>query len=533
MSLPERAFQWLARILFATVVTLASMYLLLANVAVANQWIVRSPIFGWIPTVVRWFPAVYFVAALMMVAALILRRRSSRVWIFAVAQLALVGCLQYFAVLAHAVPGTTTLVWSLLILGSLIWAAVIDLAAAEPSESATHVARGFSIRGAIIAAAVVVAGHFLLGPAREFFGAGANEVHRWDMLAMLPLSFLGHVALFLLFYVIAVVVSRIAESIWRPEIRPIAALHLIIAIFGFILLRQIVLPSLLFTGWQANLYALVLPFALSFYVAAARTALRDRNETETRRRVREWQVAAVCFAGIAAVAYALSHAVPIFDWNFLFQKLGVFCVWVAVFYLCQRLSRPEPNSILYVAVALVLGIAGMRTFAAVTQSWKPSNFGLTEYMNEATAEYLKRDTSFHALRDLARGSRTNSSNAQFYKYLAENSNVPSSKGGFASETGLVEHLERTPPGASKYLPVRGGQPSSRLSFALQQGGEFHSCHWRIRKRERDHSQCVHPVWRHGAGRARILDGHHAISPAVHSFFRAHQFAKEASSSGRI
>src|SRR5258708_7841110 len=87
----------------------------------------------------------------------------------------------------------------------------------------------------------------------------------------------------------------------------------------------------------------------------------------------------------------------------------------------------------------------MRTFTVLTHSWSLSNFAATTYMNDATAEYLKRDSSFHSLRDLARGSRTNSSNERFYRYLADNSNVSGSNGAgvYAPETSLVEHLERT------------------------------------------------------------------------------------------
>jgi hypothetical protein len=446
MSASERIFQWLARVYFVVVVALGSLYLLLANVAVANQWIVRSPLFNWIPVVVRWYPAAYLSAAVVVAWALMRFGRASGLWsarvlAFAVAQVAIAASLQVFSVLSNPVPGPVTLIWSFALLGSLVWTGVVDFSARNETRAPVGGAiEGPSFRAAVLAAAIVAVGYFFFGPAKEV--VAGNPVVRWSTIAVLSLSVLAHLALFLLFYVIAVLSWKVSGWM-RPELRLLFAVHLMAALLGFVLFRQIVLPSLLFTGWLGDIYALAFPFAISFYIAAARLRLSPERTTNWLANRNAWQQAAIYLPALALAAFALTRAVPVLDWNFLFQKIGVFIIWSAAFYVLHRLCRAEKVSVVFTVVVLAVGIGGLHTFAAVTQSGPFHDIALTTYFNQAVADYLKHDSSFHALRDLSRGSRINVSSDRFYKYLLDNTNVPMSMRASAPETSLVDTLKKT------------------------------------------------------------------------------------------
>jgi hypothetical protein len=436
----ERVFQWLARTYFLAVLAVASLYLLLANIAVANQWIVRSPMFNWIPIVVRWYPAFYVSAVLIISGALYWSRgrRSASVSAFFAFQLFVACFLQWFSVISNPVPGPITLGWSFMVLGSLIWVAAMDIASAEEANPITSLVRGPSLKAVVLATLFVTTCYFCFGPARLLF-VGDLEA-KWGAVLTLALSALAHLALFMLFFVMLSVAMKISGWIGSPEWRGFLGLHITFAIFGFILLRQIVLPALTFTGWVANLYALAFSSTLSFYLAATRVRFRRLNPTDWLRNWNPWQQGLLYCGLIAAAAFAGTRAVPALDWNFLFQKVAVFSVWVAAFYIFHRLCQAEAVSIPATITLFILGIAGLQMFAVVTRSWPLKSIAITSYLNKAVSEYLKRDSSFHSLRDLARGSRINASSQDFYKYLSDNTNVPYTLPGFAPETTLVDRL---------------------------------------------------------------------------------------------
>ncbi|MCU1308445.1 MAG: hypothetical protein JWN45_3140 [Acidobacteriaceae bacterium] len=437
----ERVFQWLARIYFLAVLAVASLYLLLANVAVANQWIVRSPMFNWISIVVRWYPAFYVSAVLIISGALYWSRgrKSASVPAFFAFQLFVAFCLRWFSVISNPVPGPMTLGWSFLILCSLIWVAMIDIASGTEEKVVSSSVQGPSLKAVILATIFVTGCYFCFGPARLLF-VGDLEA-KWGAVLTLALSVLAHLALFMLFLVVLSVAMKISGWIGRPGWRGFLGLHITLAIFGFILLRQIVLPALTFTGWVANLYALAFSSTLSFYLAAVRVRFRRLHPTDWLRSWNHWQQGLLYCSLIAAAAFACTRAVPTLDWNFLFQKVAVFGVWVAAFYVFHRLCRPEAVSIPATIALLILGTAGLQMFAVVTRSWPLKATTSVTYLNQAVSEYLKRDSSFHSLRDLARGSRINASGQNFYQYLSDNSNVPYTIPVFAPETNLVDRLE--------------------------------------------------------------------------------------------
>jgi hypothetical protein len=437
----ERGFQWLARVYFLAVLAVASLYLLLPNIAVANQWIVRSPMFNWIPIVVRWYP-VFYVSGVLIISWALHRgrgRKSASVPAFFAFQLLMAFCLQWFSVISNPVPGPLTLGWSFLLLGSLVWVATIDTASVTEEKAISSAVQGPSLKAAVFATLFVTTCYFCFGPAKLLFVGDLQA--KWGAVLTLALSALAHLALFMLFFVVLSLAMKVSGWIGRPEWRGFLGLHITFAIFGFILLRQIVLPALTFTGWLANLYALAFSSTLSFYLAAARVRFRRPDPTGWLRNWNAWQQGILYCSFVVAAAFACTRMVPALDWNFLFQKVAVFSVWVAAFYIFHRLCQSEAVSVPATITLLILGILGLQMFAVVTRSWPLKNIATTSYLNQAVSEYLKRDSSFHSLRDLARGSRINASSQRFYEYLSENTNVPYTVAAYAPETMLVDRLE--------------------------------------------------------------------------------------------
>src|SRR3954470_14802813 len=89
---------WLINLYFLLLVVAGSLYLLLVNVSFADQWIVRSPIFDWIPTLVHAFLPAYAAGVALAVWRLYRagKQKSPALLAFLVAQVAFVAALAWF-----------------------------------------------------------------------------------------------------------------------------------------------------------------------------------------------------------------------------------------------------------------------------------------------------------------------------------------------------------------------------------------------------------------------------------------------------
>ncbi|MDP9268953.1 MAG: sulfatase-like hydrolase/transferase [Acidobacteriota bacterium] len=418
-----------------------SLYLLLVNVAFADQWLVRSPIFNWIPTVVHAFLPAYAVGVGLVAWRLYPsgRGKPTPLLAFLLAQLAFVTALGWAKVITAPVPGTASLAWSFGFLAFGIWAAVLDTNWSPATCVEATEPLGFSLRAAWLASLFVSACYFMIGPGRRLLVADPEEL--WGMLLLFLLGTIGYLTVFLIFLGLLAGSSDLARRFAGSRAR-LVAFHLGLACLFAILLRQIVLPTLLFTGWVAALYAVALAFTVSFSLAATRTRLASARTLRPAKRT-PFMVFALCGMAIAAVAYLCTRAVPVFDWNFLLQRTSAFVVWGAVFYLCNRVLAPDRLSARTAVALVAVGVLGLQAFASVTRSWPSRSIAVTAYLNQAVERYLKEDVSFHALRDFARGSRFNVSNADFYRFLAQNTNVPRTIAIRPPETLLVDELRPT------------------------------------------------------------------------------------------
>src|SRR3954464_4688279 len=215
---------WLITTFFLLTVVAGSLYLLMVNVAFADQWLGRSPIFTWIPAVVRAFVPAYAAAVCLVGWRFYPRwkRRPVALLAFLLAQAAFVLALAVLKVVTEPTPGPTSLLWSFGFLAFGIWAAALEARWAPTvvgSQEKTSPA-GFSIRAAMLASLFVSACYFIIGPGRRLLAATTEE--RWGMLLIFILATVGYTTIFLIFLGLVAASSLLAQRFAGPRARLVA-----------------------------------------------------------------------------------------------------------------------------------------------------------------------------------------------------------------------------------------------------------------------------------------------------------------------
>ena len=175
-------------------------------------------------------------------------------------------------------------------------------------------------------------------------------------------------------------------------------------ILASVLLRKLVAPALSFNSVWADVWAGVYPLAFIAALAGWHVRSSSLRKKALPGRVEETLSGFVpkkrIWTGVAAVlAFLTSILVPLFiervDWNFLFQRIAVVAVWLALLIVTWRLFvRPAagPSLVKSIAAFVVTG-ACLLVLAQSSRAWHRLGWRNTE---RATAAYSGVDVSFQS-----------------------------------------------------------------------------------------------------------------------------------------
>ena len=441
MNYPLRAALRAPALLFFI---LTAWFGLLSYIPFAYLQFLRHQLFSWIEFFVIFHHFLYwsaFLLALLSIATDLADRRPTA-WGFAVTFAVLGVWLARHPVL----PTLANNPWSLTVAGLALvpplWLALIDHGGVRAAldrgagqrrshtELTTLVQASFGAAVCVWMTFVAIAGIQVVRDANSPVAVadlGIGVV--WSLVANLVLG---------TFVCVVLSVARLLARSWRAEF---LLLLTAVAAAGWVILVQIVFPSIAFRGTLAHAAAATL--GLSGAVIWSGLAIRARRTSSEPGPALQTLLApialkrlpaTIAMGGVAALAYlAVARIAPI-DWAFLLQKLIAVAVWLMMFSLVYRFAARLPYRFaMFMMAASIAGFAG-RALA------RESTVML------AIDRYKPLDASLLLIDQVVKPTSTEL--AEIMSFLVENSDLTNSRGARAASVDFVKPLtpsaHRTP-----------------------------------------------------------------------------------------
>ncbi|MCU1305588.1 MAG: hypothetical protein JWN45_283, partial [Acidobacteriaceae bacterium] len=422
------------RAYFGAFILLTSFYCLLAYIPFTYHWFIQTPLVFWFPIFVR-FHAYFFLSAVAAVGATMqpylrdpkTRRLAIGFLVFNfLAAIALV--LNPF--LSHLPNDYRSFIWSLLTLFPLAWLTLLDLISSEHLPARAE-SPPFSPLPAVLAALLVTTIYAAIGAFKAGALLGRAE------LSAIPWSFFSHLVVLVSVFVVLQAVFLLVRR-FAPEDARTFALNLVGFIAGAILLRKLVLATLGFNNWWADIYAIAFSGVFVGFLHTMRARYVYRSSSDDERALDEKPLARVFYALWPAALIAIAVFTPMLigtmDWNFLLQKLAAVAVWAGAFAFFYRFTpanrsgRPAMTLLLLAAMCFV----GYKT--------------LTHAQSKAASaldRYAGYDISFKVARDILTPALDDESYRSFYDFLQQNTGLAESAKVGPVDIKLVDRLEPT------------------------------------------------------------------------------------------
>ncbi|HJZ68495.1 MAG TPA: hypothetical protein VKF81_10270, partial [Blastocatellia bacterium] len=369
------------RSLFGLCLFLTSAYCLFVYIPFTYRGLVTWNLVRWLGTAVKWHPLLYWLSLTMLIPTLKSDLRQPRVRRLAsglILFLSVGGILLLLKpLLSHLEPDALSYTWSMVSLFPLLWVAAIDYIRQgnatdwAPTNDDSHIAltTAFVTAGFL---ALLYAGitclRFIWNGKAQMTGAEATFTIVW--------SVASHFAIFSVLFVAFKLTRRIAGGFSFGVKIEFLLCQLLATVLGTLVLRNIILRSVSFNGWMADLYAVTAAGCLVVYLGGASMRLLRSGERRSGldlfllpllalvpRRGAPLFWRAMWLTMLAAAAYSLPVLIAPNDWVFVLQKIMVIGAWVASFcFFYSMTARPEQRTISALLLLLLAsgGIAGYR-----------------------------------------------------------------------------------------------------------------------------------------------------------------------------
>jgi hypothetical protein len=421
-----------ARLCFGGFVLLTSFYCLLAYIPFTYHWFIQNPLVYWFPVFVR-FHAYIFLIALAAVAPTLLadlrNEETKRLTVaFVLLNFAAAAVFIVHPFLSHLPNDSRSFIWSLLSLLPLAWIAIIDFISTDASAQrpANTV---ISPIPAVLAAIFVTVLYASIAALRSKPSIADLVAIGW--------SFLSHLVVFLSCYLALHVAYLVLKRFAPTQARSIAWKLLAFAVSA-LLLRKLVLATLGFNNWWADVYAIAFSLALLSSLQGLRIRL---SNTHSEHAIAEgqlgWSFRIVWLCALIAVAIAVPRLIGTMDWNFLLQKLSAVAVWAGAFLFFYRIhsGTVAKRPILILLLAGLMGFAGYEALAYLQTDPRTTI---------ALDRYAGNDVSFKVARDLLAPAVDDESYRSFYSFLQQNTGLPESAKVAAPNIKLVDDFLSRP-----------------------------------------------------------------------------------------
>lgn len=419
------AFFLASRFLFGAFIVLTSAYCLLASIPFSYFGFIRDPLMPWITTFVRVHAHLYCAVLLVLAFSLVqeFREPKTRMSVAAFVILNfLFGLYQAFHHgLASLSPGVLSYVWAMLALFPLLWLATIDIAGAGSHGSliwgcSDRRRRVTPAKSALAAFAVAIA-FSSTALLRQIRNGGALPANQALFAFGASLGF--HLLIFGLFGIAIGLFRTVSNRTPWPDRAYWLLSRLFFCGLCALVLRSMVLPSISFEGWQADLFCVVVSAALVIYVTALIAKLRGSavatpSVSALGRPSSLWVSAAV--VSLFGIAYWIPAALGPTDWDFVLQKIAVVAVWSGVlgFVTWSGFTIEAKVSKAIAVVVLIVAVAGLAPYKL-----QP---GMPEWSDVLDA-YAGWDISFKTAQAVLSRSVRDGSYAAFYQFLKRNTNL--------------------------------------------------------------------------------------------------------------
>lgn len=426
---PVRAgqvFLVLARLIFGAFVVMTSFYCLLAFIPFTYQWMIRSPLVGWVTLFAKFHPYLYWISLAILSTTLIWEIRSRQIIavVFLLFHCGLGVLLSLSPLLVRLSNDDNSAAYSLVALTPLLWIAVIDYAALHRQVNWDL----YRLSKLSFLTVVLVAGFLSLVYLASFYvqfaSRGIVKLGSVEILSAAGLSIAAHLVVFTLPYAAVRVIRTVAARSAAPFRLEFLLSILLIGIAMFATLRTIVLPALSFRGTVGLAYSVALAGVLSAYVGglslraccSGQVRVRDGFELAlapllalTPHRASRGVVKWLWLIVLAIVAYLFRTSVVGMDWGFVVQKLLALVVWVLAFSFFYSLMRERAVAAQSAGrpalIAVLLSILSIVLYRSVDRSGLHTDelSGDGPGIWTAAHTYSNYDISFGLARDILHG----------------------------------------------------------------------------------------------------------------------------------
>jgi Sulfatase len=412
-----------SRLLLGAFLLLTSAYCLLAYIPFTYFGFIHDPLMPWITTFVRIHAYLYWAVLSVLAADLIPEFRRPNTRTSAVAFVILNFLFSVYQAfhrgLANLSPGIFSYVWAMLALFPLLWLAAIDMAGSEGSSvwgrsgQRRHLMLGTSALAAF-AVGIAFGGTALLRQVRNASALPADQA-----LVGFGASLAFHFVIFAAFGLAMYLFRILSDRTPWPDRAYSVLSQIFVCCLCAQVLRSIVLPSISFEGFQADLFCVAVSLVLVIYVAALRVKLRGMTAVNqsamARQRPSGWLMGAAA-ASLCGIAYTIPIAIGPTDWDFVLQKIAVLAVWSAVlgflgwsgFSIGGKAAKAGAVAVLIVVVA---GLGPYRLQPA-GPNW-----------SDVLDRYAGWDISFKTAYTVWTRSVRNDADTAFYEFLKQNTNL--------------------------------------------------------------------------------------------------------------
>lgn len=439
----RRILPIMARAGFGLFLALSSTYCLLAYVPFTRHTLIDWNLVGGLAWFAKYHVALYWVVTVALGATLIgdlywpkLRRLTAGFMIIH----GLGGvALWLHPVLPNLPNDERAFIWSLIFLFPMFWIVGIDY-----KRSGLHVVR--LGRQTSIATALAVALFLTLLYLGTFYWryvrSGVARFSAREIALLFGWSLAYHLLLLILIVASLGLIQAVATRFRKHQSLEPVLFNLLAVLLGMILLRQVVLPGIFFTGSRATLFAFLFSLCLiAFYSVSIKRFSNREDEVKTQGRSEHTSASPsfvrprkLIFALGLILAAALAYFVPTIiagsDWNGLVQRFSVLIAWglsiLAFRELLRRITIKQTSIALYALLAIgslaaFNALEVVRARLSTFSENRPGNLGFL------LDRYSDFDMSFRSARDVLGAAKLASprggEDEKFYAFLRKNTNI--------------------------------------------------------------------------------------------------------------
>jgi hypothetical protein len=434
----------ISRLAFAVFLLLTSIYCLLVWVPFSYFGFIRDPLLNWIPVFVR-IHAIVFAALLVAVGLTLissLTRKESRrsiVGFLLVNGVVAVYLLRNGA-LAKLQPDVSSYIWCLLSLFPLLWLSVLDLSGSKRLEREPSV--GLSqqfVRAAL--AGVIASAAFALASVLRTLHEG-SQVSAGIAVRGWAVSLCLHVVLFTAIGLALDLTAWVSRRTSWPAKTSILLTRVIAWWLIVQIVRTMILPTISFSGAQADIFAALISFVLVLFAEAFVAGLRARISAGPGLG---FHLSFSAWSAIATAVLGIAYAIPVVlgrtDWDFVLQRTAVIALWFLVWLIVGQsgFRVRSKHARLSVAVAIACATAGFLSYAKLAL-YNPYPAAAWESVLDG---YSGVDISFKTVGDIFARRADSQASRKFYDFLKRNTNLARSVTVSPVEINLVSALHPT------------------------------------------------------------------------------------------